>query len=161
MSANAPSAPACTDASTLRALCASRLERAPSPRVWDNRLEAPRTDYTMNPAWGSANVAARPSAVLVPIVARSELSVILIQRPSTMAAHAGEVSFPGGKVDTADVSPLETALREAEEEIGLSRTHVEVLGFLDGYQVRSGFRSVPVVGLVTPPFTVVTVVEPG
>ena len=95
-----------------------------------------------------------PAAVLVPIVARPEsLSVILIQRPQTMAAHAGEVSFPGGKVDAADPSPVETALREAEEEIGLARAHVEVLGFLDCYQVGSGFRIVPVVGLVTPPFT--------
>ena len=96
----------------------------------------------------------RPAAVLVPIVARPEgLSVILIQRPPTMAAHAGEISFPGGKVDAADPSPVETALREAEEEIGLARAHVEVLGFLDCYQVGSGFRIVPVVGLVTPPFT--------
>jgi 8-oxo-dGTP pyrophosphatase MutT (NUDIX family) len=143
----------CPDTTTLRALCAARLERSPSPRVWDNRLEAPRSDYAMNPAWGTANVAARPSAVLVPIVARTELSVILIQRPQTMTAHAGEVSFPGGKVDAADASPVEAALREAEEEIGLTRGHVEVLGFLDCYQVRTGFRIVPVVGLVTPPFT--------
>jgi len=107
----------------------------------------------MNPAWGTARVTARPSAVLVPIVAHHEPSVILIQRPQTMTAHAGEVSFPGGKVDAADGSPIETALREAEEEIGLVRSHVEVLGFLDCYQVRTGFRIVPVVGLVTPPFT--------
>jgi 8-oxo-dGTP pyrophosphatase MutT (NUDIX family) len=143
----------CPDAATLRALCATRLEHAPSPRVWDNRLAPPRSDYAMNPAWGAADVAARPSAVLVPIVLRTELSVILIQRPQTMAAHAGEVSFPGGKVEASDASPVATALREAEEEIGLSRAHVEVLGFLDCYQVRTGFRIVPVVGLVTPPFT--------
>ena len=142
----------CSDVARLRALCAARLERSPSARVFDNRLEPPRSDYAMNPAWGSA-VASRPSAVLVPIVARPEgLSVILIQRPQTMAAHAGEISFPGGKVEASDASPVETALREAEEEIGLSRGHVEVLGFLDCYQVRSGFRIVPVVGLVTPPF---------
>ena len=79
--------------------------------------------------------------------------MILIQRPETMAAHPGQVSFPSGKVDAADSSPLETALREAQEEIGLLRTNVEVLGFLDCYQVRSGFRVVPVVGLVTPSFT--------
>jgi len=147
-----PTSLTCPDATTLRALCAARLERSPSPRVWDNRLEPPRSDYTMNPAW-DANVAARPSAVLVPIVVRPELSVILIQRPQTMTAHAGEVSFPGGKANAADASPIATALREAEEEIGLARGHVEVLGFLDCYQVRTGFRIVPVVGLVTPPFT--------
>jgi 8-oxo-dGTP pyrophosphatase MutT (NUDIX family) len=142
----------CTDVAELRTLCTTRLERAPSARVFDNRLEAPRSDYQMNPAWGS--VAAQPSAVLVPIVARSEgLSVVMIQRPQTMAAHPGEVSFPGGKAEAPDRSPVETALREAEEEIGLARTHVDVLGFLDCYQIRSGFRVVPVVGLVTPPFT--------
>jgi 8-oxo-dGTP pyrophosphatase MutT (NUDIX family) len=138
----------------LRALCTKRLERAPSARVFDNRLDPPGSDYDLNPAWASCLVKARPAAVLVPIVARPEgLSVILIQRPETMAAHPGEVSFPGGKVDAADPSPVETALREAEEEIGLARAHVEVMGFLDCYQIRSGFRVVPVVGLVTPPFT--------
>jgi 8-oxo-dGTP pyrophosphatase MutT (NUDIX family) len=142
---------ACSSVAELRILCAARLEHAPSKRVFDNRLEPPRLDYAMNPAWGGV-VAARPSAVLVPIVARSELSVILMQRPATMAAHAGEISFPGGKVEAADASPVETALREAEEEIGLARIHVEVLGFLDCYQVRSGFRIEPVVALVTPPF---------
>jgi ADP-ribose pyrophosphatase YjhB (NUDIX family) len=144
----------CSSVAELRALCATRLERAPSPRVFDNRLNPPRSDYALNPAWGSERVTARPSAVLVPIVARPDgLSVILIQRPGTMAAHAGEVSFPGGKVEAADHSPVETALREAEEEIGLARAHVEVLGFLDCYQIRSGFRVVPIVGLVRPPFT--------
>jgi 8-oxo-dGTP pyrophosphatase MutT (NUDIX family) len=82
----------------------------------------------------------------------------LVQTPiypvdSASAWWRTTASFPGGKVDAADPSPVETALREAEEEIGLARAHVEVLGFLDSYQVGSGFRVVPVVGLVTPPFT--------
>jgi len=81
----------CSSVAELRALCATRLERALSPRVFDNRLNPPRSDYALNPAWGSERVTARPSAVLVPIVARpGGLSVILIQRPGTMAAHAGE-----------------------------------------------------------------------
>jgi 8-oxo-dGTP pyrophosphatase MutT (NUDIX family) len=146
----------CSSVAELRALCATRLERAPSARVFDNRLEPPRSDYDLNLASlsGKTPVTPRPSAVLVPIVARPEgLSVILIQRPESMPAHAGQISFPGGKVDAADPSPVETALREAEEEIGLARARVEVLGFLDCYQVGSGFRIVPVVGLVTPPFT--------
>jgi 8-oxo-dGTP pyrophosphatase MutT (NUDIX family) len=153
---NAPSVSlACSSVAELRTLCATRLESAPSPRVFDNRLEPPRSDYDLEPGRASGGlVKPRASAVLVPIVARPKgLSVILIQRPETMAAHAGQISFPGGKVDEKDSSPVETALREAEEEIGLARTHVEVLGFLDCYQVGSGFRIVPVVGLVTPPFT--------
>ena len=155
--APAPVRITCSNAAELRALCVTGLERVPSARVFDNRLEPPRNDYDLNPpAWRAEGglVVPRPAAVLVPIVARPEgLSVIMIQRPGTMAAHAGEVSFPGGKVDAADPSPVETALREAEEEIGLARAHVEVLGFLDCYQVGSGFRIVPVVGLVRPPFT--------
>jgi 8-oxo-dGTP pyrophosphatase MutT (NUDIX family) len=146
----------CSSVAELRALCTARLEHAPSARVFDNRLNPPRSDYDANPAWPSERglLTPQPAAVLVPIVARPEgLSMILIQRPETMAAHPGEVSFPGGKVDAADPSPLETALREAEEEIGLARAHVELLGFLDCYQVGSGFRVVPVVGLVTLPFT--------
>lgn len=146
----------CSTTDELRALCAAGLGRAPSARVFDNRLEPPRSDYDLNPAELSARglAAPRPAAVLVPIVARPEgLSVILMRRPDTMAAHAGEISFPGGKVEAADAAPVETALREAQEEIGLAREHVEVLGFLDSYQVGSGFRIVPVVGLVTPPFT--------
>ena len=146
----------CSSVAELRVLCTTRLERAPSARVFDNQLKPPRSDYDSNPPGRPARglVAQRPAAVLVPIVARPEgLSVILIQRPEAMGAHAGQVSFPGGKMDAADASPVETALREAEEEIGLARAHVEVLGFLDCYQVGSGFRIVPVVGLVTPPFT--------
>jgi 8-oxo-dGTP pyrophosphatase MutT (NUDIX family) len=154
--APAPTRPVCSSVAELRALCATRLERAPSARVFDNRLNPPRSDYDVKPVGRSGRgvVRSRPAAVLVPIVARPEgLSVILIQRPETMAAHPGQVSFPGGKVDAGDPSPVETALREAEEEIGLGRAHVEVLGFLDSYQVGSGFRVVPVVGLVTRPFT--------
>jgi 8-oxo-dGTP pyrophosphatase MutT (NUDIX family) len=146
----------CGSSSELRALCAARLEHAPSPRVFDNRLNPPRSDYDLNPGWRSEMgvVTPRPAAVLVPIVARPDgLTVILTQRPETMAAHPGQVSFPGGKMDAADPSPVETALREAEEEIGLHRRHVEVLGFLDCYQTGTGFRVVPVVSLVMPPFT--------
>jgi 8-oxo-dGTP pyrophosphatase MutT (NUDIX family) len=154
--ASAPTRLVCSSVAELRALSATKLERAPSTRVFDNRLEPPRSDYDLNPAAQpvGAAVPPRPAAVLVPIVARPEgLSVILIQRPETMAAHAGQVSFPGGQMEAADSSPIETALREAEEEIGLARTHIEVLGFVDCYQVGSGFRIVPVVGLVAPPFT--------
>lgn len=151
-----PTRVSCSTPAELRVLCAAGLEREPSARVFDNRLEPPRSDYDANLARRSATALATPraAAVLVPSVARPEgLSVILMQRPATMAAHPGEVSFPGGKVDAGDASPVETALREAHEEIGLAREHVEVLGFLDCYQVGSGFRVVPVVGLVTPPFT--------
>lgn len=95
-----------------------------------------------------------PAAVLVPLVERLEgYTVLLTQRTSHLEHHAGQISFPGGRAEEGDASPVETALREAEEEIGLQRRHVvEIAGFLDLYQTVTGFLVTPVVGLVTPPF---------
>jgi 8-oxo-dGTP pyrophosphatase MutT (NUDIX family) len=94
----------------------------------------------------------RPAAVLVPIVAREELTVLLTVRTAHLSSHAGQISFPGGKIDDTDESELHTALREAEEEIGLDRSHVEPLGYLDNYRTGTGYRVLPVVGLVKPGF---------
>ncbi len=95
-----------------------------------------------------------PAAVLVPLVERAEgYTVLLTQRTAHLEHHAGQISFPGGRAEATDASPVETALREAEEEIGLHRRHVvEIAGFLDLYQTVTGFLVTPVVGLVTPPF---------
>jgi 8-oxo-dGTP pyrophosphatase MutT (NUDIX family) len=95
-----------------------------------------------------------PAAVLVPLVERVEgYTVLLTQRTAHLEHHAGQISFPGGRAEEEDASPVETALREAEEEIGLHRRHVvEIAGFLDLYQTITGFLVTPVVGLVTPPF---------
>ncbi len=95
-----------------------------------------------------------PAAVLVPLVERSEgYTVLLTQRTAHLEHHAGQISFPGGRAEDGDASPVETALREAEEEIGLQRRHVvEIAGFLDLYQTVTGFLVTPVVGFVTPPF---------
>jgi 8-oxo-dGTP pyrophosphatase MutT (NUDIX family) len=96
---------------------------------------------------------ARPAAVLIPVVRHAEPTVLLTQRSSALRNHAGQIAFPGGKVDRVDGSPLVTALRETEEEIGLPRERVRPLGYLDPYLAGSGFRIVPVVGLVEPGFT--------
>lgn len=95
---------------------------------------------------------ARPAAVLVPIVARPVPMVLLTQRSSDMPDHSGQIAFPGGKIEVADATPLDAALREAEEEIGLSRQHVRPLGYLLPFLSRTGYLITPVVGLVTPPF---------
>lgn len=95
-----------------------------------------------------------PAAVLFPIVLHEGFqSVLLTQRTAHLRDHAGQISFPGGRVERGDCSPVDTALRETEEEIGLSRRHVEVLGFLPEYRTATGFRVTPVVALVRPPFT--------
>jgi 8-oxo-dGTP pyrophosphatase MutT (NUDIX family) len=96
---------------------------------------------------------ARPAAVLVPIVLRPALTVLLTQRSHALQYHAGQISFPGGRIEAVDKGPLDCALREAEEEIGLTRTYVEPLGYLDGYRTGTGFQIVPVVGLVRPGFS--------
>lgn len=94
-----------------------------------------------------------PASVLFPIVLRaSGPSVLLTQRNEHLRDHPGQISFPGGRVEPGDASPADTALREAEEEIGLSANHVEILGYLPEYRTITGFRVTPVVAIVKPPF---------
>ena len=94
-----------------------------------------------------------PAAVLLPMVVRPDrLQLLLTLRTAHLNDHAGQISFPGGRVDADDVDPIATALRETEEEIGLSRRHIEVIGCLPDYQTGTGFRVTPVAALVHPPF---------
>ncbi|WP_448191434.1 CoA pyrophosphatase [Azospirillum sp. sgz301742] len=114
-----------------------------------------RGDHDLNPGFQLPSDTLREAAVLVPLVERPEgLTVLFTQRTAHLSAHAGQISFPGGRRETYDHSPEDTALRETEEEIGLSRDVIEVIGRLDTYLTRTGFRVTPVVGLVRPPFTV-------
>jgi 8-oxo-dGTP pyrophosphatase MutT (NUDIX family) len=93
------------------------------------------------------------AAVMVPLVQRPHgVQVLLTQRTAHLSDHAGQISFPGGRVEAADATREETALRETEEEIGLARAHVRVLGRLPEYEIPSGFRITPIVGWVEPPF---------
>lgn len=94
-----------------------------------------------------------PAAVLVPLVNRpGGTTVLLTQRTDHLHKHAGQISFPGGRVDPDDIDRVDTALRETAEEIGLPRHRVETLGFLPDYDIATGFRVTPVVGWVEPPF---------
>lgn len=93
------------------------------------------------------------AAVLVPLVNRPQgLQLLLTQRTAHLADHAGQISFPGGRVELKDASREETALRETEEEIGLARARIELLGRLPEYEIPSGFCITPVVGWIEPPF---------
>ena len=93
------------------------------------------------------------ASVLFPIVLREHgPTVLLTQRNDHLRDHPGQISFPGGRVEKSDLSPEHTALREAEEEIGLSPRPVEIVGFLPEYCTVTGYRITPVVGFLTPPF---------
>jgi 8-oxo-dGTP pyrophosphatase MutT (NUDIX family) len=94
-----------------------------------------------------------PAAVLIPIVLRSELTVLLTQRTDALPRHAGQIAFPGGRMEPTDRDPIATALREAQEEIGLDPSFVEPLGYLDAYRTGTGFRIFPVVSFVQEGFT--------
>ena len=92
----------------------------------------------------------RDAAVLIPITDRERPGVILTQRPDWLRSHAGQVAFPGGKIDAEDANAVDAALREAEEELALPRRHVTVLGEADIYTSGSGYRIAPVVGVIPP-----------
>ncbi len=97
----------------------------------------------------------RPAAVLVPLVRREAgITVLLTQRTEDMPSHAGQIAFPGGRKQAEDADAKATALRETEEEVGISRTFVQVVGEVDHYRTGTGYEIAPVVGIVTPGFTI-------
>jgi 8-oxo-dGTP pyrophosphatase MutT (NUDIX family) len=118
----------------------------------DPSVPVTRGDLDLDPAvWERAGVAAtRPAAVLVPVVDRPQPGVILTMRTSELPSHAGQIAFPGGKIEAADAGPLAAALREAREEIGLDARFVAPLGYLDVYLTFSGFRILPLVARIDP-----------
>ena len=141
----------------LRQRARERLAVEPCDSVFDPRSGKAwgRGDFDLNPemlADFAVMEPPRPAAVLVPIVRRNQLTVLFTQRTDHLSSHAGQISFPGGKVDRTDKGPVDAALREAEEEIGLPRRLVEPLGFLDGYRTGTGYHINPVVALVQPGF---------
>ena len=122
-------------------------ERAPQARVPGSRRHSEESWGRLPP---DEPIAA--AAVLVAVMERAgAFSVLLTRRAERLARHAGQISFPGGRADPGDGTPQRTALREAEEEIGLPASHVEIVGRLDDYLVGSGYRITPVVGFVAAP----------
>jgi 8-oxo-dGTP pyrophosphatase MutT (NUDIX family) len=138
-------------AETLRVLARRKLR--PSLGVEDLGRATGRVASENAPGTQAVAADARLAAVLAPIVKRPEgLSVLLTLRASHLRAHSGQVAFPGGQIDPGE-TPLQAALREAGEEVGLDEQFIEPLGWLDPYLTGTGFRVAPLVALVEPSFT--------
>jgi 8-oxo-dGTP pyrophosphatase MutT (NUDIX family) len=115
--------------------------------------QATRGDHDLNPGMTPPSVELRPAAVLVPLIDRPDgMSILLTQRTEHLNAHAGQIAFPGGRIEPRDRDAAEAALRESEEEIGLPRKHVSLIGRLDTYVTGTGFEITPVVGIIAAPF---------
>lgn len=123
------------------------------PSDWRARLRRrllARPDHRVQETLDDAQAA----AVLVPIVERAEAPTLLLTvRAGHLRHHAGQISFPGGRVEASDADPAAAALRETEEELGIAPRFIEPIGFLSDRIVRTGFRITPVVALVQPGFT--------
>ncbi len=130
-----------------------RYECSPERRV--------RSDFDLNPGRAGHHIGSlRPAAVLVPIVLRPDSPTILLTRRSAaLKQHAGQISFPGGRIDPGDRDAVQAALRETEEETGIQRDYVEVIGRLDQYRTVTQFSITPVVAAVHPGFDIKP--EPG
>jgi 8-oxo-dGTP pyrophosphatase MutT (NUDIX family) len=131
-----------------------------APAWLRRRFAAPPAVWT--PEGGDAVMPSRagrpptPASVLIPLVQRPQgLTMLLTQRTADLTDHPGQVSFPGGRAEDYDTDTIDTALRESEEEIGLARRHVEILGALPKYLTGTGYCVTPVVGLIQPPFEVI------
>ena len=112
------------------------------------------SDYDLNPgSRPQSQTGLVPAAVLVPILARPTLTVLLTERTANLSAHAGQIAFPGGRIDPGDDGPRAAALREAHEEIGLEAAFVTPLGYLEPYRTGTGYLITPVVAMVDPAFS--------
>lgn len=131
----------------------ARIARAAEWRA-ERLATTPHGDHDLNPGLRHDGPLT-PAAVLVPLVLRpDEATILLTRRTDHLHDHAGQISFPGGRIEEHDPSPEAAALREAEEEVGLDPSRVELIGRLDTYIVRTGFEVIPTVGFVRPPFAI-------
>ncbi|NYG44825.1 8-oxo-dGTP pyrophosphatase MutT (NUDIX family) [Bradyrhizobium sp. IAR9] len=126
------------------------------PQALNDPNVAPHLDQDAGEDLIAAIAAARPirtAAVLVPVVERKEPTILFTQRTSQLADHGGEIAFAGGKIDLRDASPVDAALREAEEEIGLDRRFVDPIGYLNVHAVPTGYRILPTLARVREGFS--------
>lgn len=118
-------------------------QRFANPPIWTPEHSVEKKFENREPA---------AAAVLIPLVMRRELMLLLTQRATNLSSHAGQIALPGGRSDDTDVNAIDTALREAQEEIGLPHSHAEVLGTLPVYITGTAYIITPVVALIQPGF---------
>jgi 8-oxo-dGTP pyrophosphatase MutT (NUDIX family) len=155
MSAGVPLDQAAVPAEEFFARAGARLTLDVPAGLSDPTIIPRHGDHDLDPSVVEAIAAVRPirpAAVLVPIVERAEPTILLTQRTAHLKDHAGQISFPGGKIDPGDKSPAAAALREAEEEIALERRFVQPIGYLDIHMTTRGYRIVPTLARVAPDF---------
>ena len=132
----------------------ARLTFDVPPGLTDPDILPKRGDHDFDPVFDAIGAIRpfKPAAVLVGIVERQEPMVLLTQRTAHLPDHAGQIAFPGGKMDAGDATPLEAALRETREEIGLDSRFIDPVGYLDLYMTTLGYRIVPAVARLQPDF---------
>lgn len=139
----------------IRNRLADTVSRVEAPLDTDGALarrrQSLRGDFWLDPSI-AVNPTLMPAAVLVPLVNHSHgMTVLLTQRTAHLNKHAGQISFPGGRIEEEDATAVHTALRETEEEVGVPAQQIEIVGRLDDYVTGTGFVVAPVVGLIEPP----------
>lgn len=132
-------------------LAAERLR--PEPPDIGDALANPRGDHSLDDVPLMLPLNPKPAAVLVPVVMREEPMLLLTERAADLRQHSGQIAFPGGRVDPTDASVLDAACREAREEIGLQDRFISPLGYLDAYLSTTNYLVIPVVGRVSPSYT--------
>ena len=118
---------------------------------------AGRSDFELNPEMAALtkDEHKQPAAVLIPVIEQgTQASILFTQRTDEMPTHPGQISFPGGKMDAIDTNLVETALREAHEEIGLEARFIDTIGFLDDYVTSTGYRISPLVAVIRPGYSI-------
>ena len=119
----------------------------------DLPLKPLRSDYDLNPHYDRIKQELEPAAVLLPIIARNDPTLLFTRRTAHLARHAGQVSFPGGRWHPEDSSLTATAIRETQEETSIEPNRISVAGFLDPYETGTGFAILPVVALIDEGFS--------
>jgi 8-oxo-dGTP pyrophosphatase MutT (NUDIX family) len=132
---------------------AALRQRLAAPNPAGDPAEKIAAPAQSDDASGLIDEALVPAAVLVPLILGARPGVLLTKRTQKLRRHAGQVAFPGGRIDPADADATEAALREANEEIGLDPADVEVIGRLSDYVTGTGYLVTPIVGLLPPGLT--------